>query len=133
MIRGILKEQASYNLKETRNTVLRLVADRGEDLVSEEMGSGTQVDQGDFKAAVKQFAESIKVIDEELESQVKLSQAKAAELFESACFQIARVFELDDEPISGVNALSNSSSATAARASSVSIALNPQARSTAHK
>lgn len=97
------------------------------------MGSGTQVDQDDFKAAVEQFAERIKAVDEELESQVKSSQAKAAELFESARLQSAMVFGLDDEPIPGVDAPSNASSATAARTSSTSIALNPLARSTAHK
>lgn len=41
MIRKILKDQTGYDLKEPRNTVLRWVSDRGEELVSEEMGSGT--------------------------------------------------------------------------------------------
>lgn len=44
MIRKILRDQTGYDLKEPRNIVLRWVANRGEELVSEEMGSGTQVD-----------------------------------------------------------------------------------------
>lgn len=108
-------------MKEPRNTVLRWVSDRGEELVSEEMGSGTQVDQDDFKAAVEQLAERIKAVDEELESQVKSIQAEAAELYESARLQSAMVFGLDDEPIPGVDAPSNTSSA-ATRASSASLA-----------
>lgn len=51
------------------------------------MGFGTQVDQDDFKVTVEKFAEEIKEVDEELESQVKSSQAKVAELFESVCLQ----------------------------------------------
>ena len=131
MIRDLLKEQTGYDLKEPRNTVLRWVADIGDELVSEEMGSGTQVDQDDFKTAVEQFAQRIKAVDQELETQVKSQQAKAAELFESARAQSAMVFGLDDEPIPGVDAPSNSS--TAAPRSSSSIALNPLARATANK
>lgn len=133
MIRGILKDQTGYDLKEPKNTVLRWVSDRGEELISEEMGSGTQVDQDDFKAVVEQFAQRVKEVDEELESQVKWSQAKAVELYESARLQSAIVFGLDDEPIPELDAPSNTSSATATRASLTSIALNPLARSTAQK
>ncbi|MCJ1348862.1 hypothetical protein MMC31_007095, partial [Peltigera leucophlebia] len=131
MIRDLLKEQIGYDLKEPRNTVLRWVADIGDELVSEEMGSGTQVDQDNFKTAVEKFAQRIKAVGQELETQVKSQQAKAAELFESACVQSAMVFGLDDEPIPGVDAPSNSSIA-APRLSS-SIALNLLARATANK
>lgn len=48
------------------------------------MGFGTHLDQDDFKAVIKQFAGQIKEVDEELKCQVKFSQAKAIELFESA-------------------------------------------------
>ena len=63
MIRDLLKEQTGYDLKEPRNTMLRWVADIRDELVSEEMGSGTQVDQDDFKIAVEQFAQRIKAVD----------------------------------------------------------------------
>ena len=53
------------------------------------------------------------------------------ELFESARVQSAMVFGLDDEPIPGVDAPSNSS--TTVPRSSSSIALNPLARATANK
>lgn len=56
MIRDLLKQYTGYLWKEPRNTVLRWVVDCGNELVTEEMGSGTQVDQDDFKAAVEQFA-----------------------------------------------------------------------------
>lgn len=99
--------------------------------MSEKMGSGTQVDQDDFKTAVKQFAQRIKAVDQELDAQVKSQQAKAAESFESARVQSAMVFGLNDEHITGVDAPSNSS--IAAPRFSSSIALNPLARATANK
>lgn len=49
------------------------------------MGSSTQIHQDDFKAAMKEFAWHIRKIEEELESIVKSTQVKAAELYESAC------------------------------------------------
>lgn len=82
---------------------------------------------------MEQFAKRIKAVDEELESQVKSSQAKALKLFESTLLQNAIVFGLDDEPIPQVDAPSNSSSAIATCAFLASIALNPLARSIAYK
>ena len=82
---------------------------------------------------MEQFPKRIKAVDEELESQVKSSQVKAAELFESACLQNEMVFELDNKLISGFDAPSNSSSATVTRALSASIYLNPLAYSIAQK
>lgn len=128
LIRDLLKTRTGYLLKEPRNTVLRWVADRGDELVQEEMGSGTQVDQDDFKAAVEQFAGRVKAIQDELDEQVKTSKAKSAELYESARVQSAMVFGLDDEPIPGVDAPSNS-----ATQAGPSIALNPLARVAANK
>lgn len=80
---------------------------------------------------MEQFAQRIKAVDHELDAQVKSQQAKAAELFESACVQSAMVFGFDDEHITGVDAPSNSS--IAAPRFSSSIALNPLARATAKK
>lgn len=55
MIRDLLKQHTGYLLKNPRNTVMRWIADRGNEFVAEEMGFRTQVDQNDFKAAVEQF------------------------------------------------------------------------------
>ena len=99
-------------------------------IVAEEMGSGTQVDQDDFKAVVEQFAGQIKTVEEEIANQVKTQQAKAVELFESARLESSMVFGIDDEPIPGVDAPSSSNNAAR---SCRSIALNPLARVAANK
>lgn len=130
MIRDLLKQRTGYLLKEPRNTVLRWVADRRDELVEEEMGSSTQVDQDDFKAAVEQFADRLKVVDDELANQVKTQKAKAAELFQSARLQSALVFGLDDEPILGIDA---SSSLSGVSRSGGSNALNSLARLAVNK
>lgn len=82
---------------------------------------------------VEQFVGRIKEINEELKSQVKSTQAKAAELYKSARLQSTMVFGLDDKPIAGVNAPSITSLAIATHASSISITLNPLVRSIANK
>ncbi len=53
IIHDLLKQRTGYLLKEPKNTVLRWVANCDNKLVAEEMGFGTQVNQDDFKAAVK--------------------------------------------------------------------------------
>lgn len=102
MIRALLKEQTVYDLQEPRVTVTRWVKARIDELVEEEMGSGTQVEQDDFKAAVEQFASRMNSVQKNLDSAVKDKQAQAAELFEAAKLQSGMVYGLDDEPIAGV-------------------------------
>ena len=123
MISKLLKDRTGYDLLEPRNTVLRWVQQLTDELVSEEMGSGTQVEQDDFKAAVEKFRERIEIVKNELSLAVKDKQAQAAELFEAVRLQRAMVFELDDEPIPGID-----SGASAAGVRGVSIALNSSAR-----
>lgn len=53
MIRRLLREKTGYDFMELRNTVTRWVKARIDELVEEEMGSGTQVEQDDFKVAVE--------------------------------------------------------------------------------
>ena len=53
MIQGLLKNRTGYDLLEPRLTVMCWVKTRINELVEEEMGSGTQVEQDDFKAAVE--------------------------------------------------------------------------------
>lgn len=111
--------------------MLRWVAKRVDELVEEEMGSGTQVDQDDFKVAVEQFNDRVKTVKKELDKQVKTKQAQTAELFEAARVQSAMVFGLDDEPIPGVDATADSPHATTSGKSS--IALNQVACAAANK
>lgn len=61
-----MKQRTSYLLKESRNTVLRWVADCINKLMAKKIGSETQVDQDDFKAVMKQFAGRIKAVEEEI-------------------------------------------------------------------
>ena len=99
MIRRLLREKTGYDLMEPRNTVTRWVKARIDELVEEEMGSGTQVEQDDFKAAVEQFAGRMETVQKDLDEQVKDKKANAAEMFEAARLQSDMVFGLDDEPI----------------------------------
>lgn len=105
---------------EPRLTVMRWVKARIDELVEEEMDSGTQVEQDDFKAAVEQFAIRFNTVQTELDSAIKDKQLQAAELFEVAKLQSAMVFGLDDEPIASIEATPG-----LIMGSGPSIALNP--------
>lgn len=109
---------------EPRNTVTRWVKARIDELVEEEMGSGTQLEQDDFKAAVEQFARRMETVQKDLDEQVKAKRANAAEKFETARLQSDMVFGLDDEPIPGIE----SGALGAAPGHPSSIALNANTR-----
>lgn len=85
------------------------------------MGSGTQVDQDDSKAAVEIFKNRLEVVEAEIKQSKQRKEAQAAELFEAARVQRAMVFELGDEPIPGIDLESSN-------VRSASIALNSSAR-----
>lgn len=121
MISQLLKEQTGYELSEPQNTIFRWVKALNDELVQEEMGSGTQVEQDDFKAAVKQFGVRLNAVQKELANAVKSKETQAAELFEAAWLQRAMVFELDDEPIPGID---SGASGSGTHACGTSIALN---------
>lgn len=108
---------------EPRNTVVRWVKARIDELVEEEMGSGIQVDQDDFKAAVEVFRNRWEIVENEIKQSKQSKDAQAAELFEAARVQKAIVFELDDEPIAGIDSAEHGSNARNA-----SIALNSSSR-----
>ena len=76
-------------------------------LVEEEMGSGTQVEQDDFKEAVEKFGGQIDVVQKNLDLAVNNKRAQAAKLFEASKLQNEMVYGLNDEPISGVEAAAN--------------------------
>lgn len=67
MIKRLLWEKTGYDLIEPRNTVTRSVKACIDELVEEQIGSGTQVEQDDFKAAVEQFAWQIKTVQKDLD------------------------------------------------------------------
>lgn len=102
MIWVLLKDQTGYDLLEPRVIITRWVKARIDELVDEEMGSGTQVEQDNFKAAVEQFAIRMNTVQDKLESAIKDKQTWGVELFEAAKLQSAMVFGLDDETIAGI-------------------------------
>lgn len=73
-----------------------------DELIEKKLGSGTQVEQDDFKAVVEQFAQQIKTDQKDLNEQVKNKKANAAEMFKAARLQSNIVFGLDDKPIPGI-------------------------------
>lgn len=71
MICDFLMQRTGNLFKEPRNTILQQFVDHGNELIAEEMGFGTQVNQNNFKVAVEQFAGQIKAVEEEIANQVK--------------------------------------------------------------
>lgn len=67
------------------------------------MGSSTQVEQNDFKAAIKKFHECIEIVKNKLSSLVKDKEGQAAELFKAVRLQKTMVFECDNESIPKVD------------------------------
>lgn len=103
MIRDLLKERTGYDLVDPRQTVVKWVGARIEELVEEEMGSGTEVEQNDFKAAVEQFTKRYQEVAAELDNADQTRQERAAENLEAAHLEASLVFDLDDEPIPEVD------------------------------
>lgn len=62
MIWVLLKDQTGYDLLKPRITIMRWVKAHINELVDKKMGSGTQIEQDDFKAVVKQFTIRINMI-----------------------------------------------------------------------
>lgn len=119
MISELLKQQTGYDLMHPQQTVTQWVKARIDELVEEEMGSGTEVERNDFKAAVEQFAHHMETVAQDIEDSVKTRQQKAAENLETARLENALIFEIDDELIPGVDTPNRSSTPGS------SIALNP--------
>lgn len=87
---------------EPRNTMTRWVKACIDELVEEEMSSGTQVEQDDFKVAMEQFAWQMETVQKDLDEQVKDKRANTVKMFEAARLQNDMVFSLDDKPIPGI-------------------------------
>lgn len=122
MISTLLKQHTGYELVNPGQTVTRWVKTQINELVEEEMGSGTEVERDDFKTAVEQFAERMQIVAQEIEDSVKSRQQRAAENLEAARLENSLIFEID-EPIPGVDTPVASSST---QSTSRSIALTPR-------
>ena len=122
MISDILKQQTGYHLVNPQQTVTNWVKAQIDELVEEEMGSGTEVERNDFKTAVETFAERMKNVAQEIEDAVQSRKAKAAESLAAARLEDSLVFQLDDEPIPGVDTPSVSTT------SSIALGSRPQKR-----
>lgn len=118
MTSDILKQQMGYHLVNPQQTVSNWVKAQIDELVEEKMGSGTEVERNDFKTAVETFAERMRNVAQEIEDSVQARKAKAAESLAAARLENSLVFQLDDEPIPGVDTSSGSTT-------SASIALAP--------
>lgn len=116
MISDILKQQTGYHLVNPQQTVTNWVKSQIDELVEEEMGSGTEVERNDFKTAVEQFAERMRTVALEIEVSVRSRKIKAAESLAAARLESSLVFQLDDEPIPGVDTPSGSTPSSIALA-----------------
>lgn len=130
MISDILKQQTGYELANPCQKVTRWVKAIINELVEEEMGSGTEVERNDFKTAVETFAERMKNVASNISDSVKTRQEKIAENLEAARLENSFTFQIDDEPIPGIDAPDNRTSAGTSRAVTPgsSIALAPRSK-----
>lgn len=71
MISDILKQHTGYELANPCQTVTRWVKAIIDELVEEEMGSGTEVERNNFKTAVETFAERMKIVATDISDSVK--------------------------------------------------------------
>lgn len=65
--------------------------------MKKEIGSSTQVDQNDFKAAMELFKNCLEAVETEIKQSKKTKETQAAEFFKAACLQRALDFELDND------------------------------------
>lgn len=70
MISSLLKQQTGYDLVNPAQTITRWVKSQINELVEEELGSGTEVEKDDFKTAVEQFATRMKTDAQEINDSV---------------------------------------------------------------
>lgn len=102
-----------------KSTVTRWVSTRLDELIEEEMGSGTEVERNDFKASVETFLGRMKVVKEEVNESVKSARQKSAEIYGAARVESALVFDIDDEPIPGVDTPASPSIGSSSRGASI--------------
>lgn len=64
MISNLLKNHTGYELVNPGQTVARWVKTQINELVEEEMGSGTEVERDDLKTSVEKFAERTEIVSQ---------------------------------------------------------------------
>lgn len=92
MIQNLLKNRTGYDLVDLRQTVSRWKQACLDELVEEEMGSGTEVERDDFKSAVKQFTKRWKTVANKIKNMVKTRKEQAAENLEATRLEKSLIF-----------------------------------------
>lgn len=129
MIRRLLKERTNYDLVDPRQTVTRWVETRIDELVEKEMGSGTEMERNDIKAAVEQFAGRWHTVTDEISDTVKTRQTRAAEILEAARLESSQGSNVTNELIRDVDTPSNSpTGSTGSEPPSTALALQANKR-----
>ncbi len=126
MISELLKQQTGYELISPQQTVTRWVKARIDELVEEEMGSGTEVERNDFKTAVETFSARMETVAQDIDDALKTRQQRAAENLEAARLENSLIFQLDDEPIPGIDAPPTGTQSS--RGSSIALGHRPNKR-----
>lgn len=98
-----MKKRTSYDFVNLRQTVINWVGAQIKELVEEKMGSGTKVEQNDFKVAVEQFTKRYQEVAAKLDNTDQTRQEQAAENLDAAHLETSLIFDLDNEPISGLD------------------------------
>ena len=103
MILELLKQQTGYKLISPQQTVTRWMKARIDELVEEEMGSGTEVERNDFKTTVETFAARMETVAQDIHDALKTRQQRAAENLEAARLENTLIFQLSYKPIPDVD------------------------------
>lgn len=72
-----------------------------DELVDEEMRSGTEIERNDFKIVIETFTEQMKIVAQEIEDSVHFQKTKATESLAAICLENSLDFQLDDKLIPG--------------------------------
>ena len=67
------------------------------------MGLGTKVKRDNFQAVVKQFAKRVEDVAKDIDNTIKSCQQQAVENLKAARLENFLVFQVDDEPILGID------------------------------
>lgn len=116
MISEILNQQTMDELANPCQTVTRWVKAIINELVEEKIRSSTKVEENDFKTAIETFAEQIKIVTSDIDDSVKTRQQKIVENLKAARRKNSLIFDINDEPIPGVDAPERTASTGTSRA-----------------
>lgn len=74
VITELLKNKTGYYLMYWQQIITHWIKAHIDEFVKEEMGSGTNIKKNDFKVAVKQFAEYMEIVVQDIDDSVKNCQ-----------------------------------------------------------